>query len=185
MTDKPQPTADEQNAASQQPLNPDLAPQDDDRLQQELSEAQNQLLRAQADLENYRRRVRREMDEERRFAAAPLLRDLLPAMDNLQRAIEAAEKNETAAGLVEGVRMVAQQIGQVLEQHGCQRIPALGETFDPNWHEAMTQQPSDEHPTGVVSFEARTGYRLHDRVLRPAQVIVSSGPKQESTKDEG
>jgi molecular chaperone GrpE len=146
-----------------------------ERLQQELTEAQNQTLRAQAELDNFRKRTRREMDEERRFAAASLLRDLFPVLDNLQRAVEAAEKSEGGASLVQGVRMVAQQVGQVLEQHGCRGIPTLGTTFDPHLHEAIAQQPSDK-PAGEILLEARTGYQLHDRVLRPAQVIISSGP---------
>ncbi len=185
---QPRPEQDEQNTASQVPPEAAAAEeaasapevQECDRLQQELAEAQKQLLRAQADLENYRRRVRREMEEERRFAAAPLMRDLFPAMDNLQRAIDAAEKNGAATSLVEGVRMVAQQIAQVLEQHGCRRIPTKNEVFDPHRHEAVAQQPSDEHPAGTIVLETLAGYELHDRVLRPAQVIVSSGPANPS-----
>jgi molecular chaperone GrpE len=147
-----------------------------ERLQQDLNEAQNQVLRAQAELDNFRKRTRREMDEERRFAAGPLLRDLFPALDNLERAVATAEQNEAGAGLVQGVRMVVQQIGQILQQHGCRRIPTTGENFDPHVHEALTQQPSDDQPAGVILTEARAGYQLHDRVLRPAQVIISSGP---------
>jgi molecular chaperone GrpE len=148
-----------------------------ERLQQELSEAQNQVLRAQAELDNVRKRMRREMEDERRFAAGSLLRDLFPALDNLQRAVEAAEKTEEGAGLVQGVKMVVQQIAQALEQHGCRRIPSVGETFDPHVHEAISQLPSNDQPAGVVLLEAQPGYQLHDRVLRPAQVIISSGPK--------
>jgi molecular chaperone GrpE len=162
-----------------------LAPQSQDvleRLQQELTEAQNQVLRTQAELDNFRKRMRREMDEERRFAAAPLLRDLFPALDNLQRAVEAAEKSEGGSGLVQGVKMVVQQIAQALEQHGCRRISAVGETFDPHVHEAISQQPSNDQPAGVILLETQPGYQLHERVLRPSQVIVSSG--QVSTKDE-
>jgi molecular chaperone GrpE len=147
-----------------------------ERLQQDLNEAQSQVLRAQAELDNFRKRMRREMEEERRYASAPLLRDLFPALDNLERAVATAEQNESAAGLVQGVKMVVQQIGHILEQHGCRRIPVTGENFDPHVHEALTQQPSDETPAGAILMETRAGYQLHDRVLRPAQVIISSGP---------
>jgi molecular chaperone GrpE len=150
--------------------------QDVDLLQQELAEARNQVLRAQAELENVRRRMRREMEDERRFAAGELLRDLFPALDNLQRAVDAASKTEGGAGLAEGVTMVLQQITQALEHHGCRRIPTVGEAFDPHVHQAITQQPSDTQPAGTILLEAQSGYQLHDRVLRPAQVIVSSGP---------
>ena len=155
-----------------------------ERLQADLNEAQAQMLRAQAELENFRKRVRREMEEERRFAAAPLLRDLLPALDNLERAVEAAGKSEGAAGFVDGVKMVVQQIVQALEQHGCRRIPAQGEPFDPHFHEAIGQQPSPEHAPGIILFETRTGYQLHDRVLRPAQVMISAGPPSSAGEGE-
>lgn len=155
-----------------------------EQLRQELVEAQNQTLRAQAELENFRRRMRREMEEERRFATAPLLRDLLPVLDNLHRAIEAASKTDAANDLVNGVRMVVQQVEQVLDQHGCRRIPTAGEMFDPHRHEALAQQPSDAQPSGAILFETQSGYELHERVLRPSQVFVSSGPAADA-KQEG
>jgi molecular chaperone GrpE len=147
-----------------------------ERLQQDLNDAQSQVLRAQAELDNFRKRMRREMEEERRFASSSLLRDLFPALDNLERAVGAAEQSAGSAGVVQGVRMVAQQLGEILQQHGCRRIPTIGENFDPHLHEALAQQPSDDKPAGAILVEARAGYQLHDRVLRPAQVIISSGP---------
>lgn len=164
----------------QTPSSGNEAPQDNpelERLQADLAEAQSQALRAQAELDNFRKRMRREMEEERRFAPAPLLRDLFPILDNLQRAVDAADKSEAGAALAEGVKMVLQQIEQVLEQHGCRRIPTQGETFDPHLHEAIVQQPSDQ-PAGAILVEALPGYQLHDRVLRASQVIVSGGPPQ-------
>jgi molecular chaperone GrpE len=146
-----------------------------ERLQQDLNDAQSQVLRAQAELDNFRKRMRREMEEERRFASASLLRDLFPALDNLERAVATTEQSEGSAGLAQGVRMVVQQFGQILGQHGCRRIPTIGENFDPHLHEALAQQPSDDKPAGAILMDARAGYQLHDRVLRPAQVIISSG----------
>lgn len=143
------------------------------QLSADLQEAQQRVLRVQADLENYRKRVRREMEDERRFAALPLLRDLLPVIDNLNRAIGSVTPDESAAGLLAGVKMVEQQLRTVLQNHHCEAINAEGEPFDPMRHEAIGQQPSAEHPHGTVLLVAQTGYRLHDRVIRPSQVIVS------------
>ncbi len=146
-------------------------------LRTELQEAKDRALRIQAELENYRRRAAREMQEERRYANLSLMRDLLPVLDNMARAIEAAEKTHDAAGLLEGVKMVGRQLEEVLQRHQCVRIQALHEPFDPHLHEAISQQPSDEHPVGTVVLETQTGFQLHDRVVRPSQVIVSSEDK--------
>jgi len=144
-------------------------------LQAELAEANDRVLRAQAELENFRKRVYRQMDEERKYAGLPLLRDLLPVIDNMERAIEAAEQGENSSSLLEGVKMVAQQFSAVLEQHHCRKIDAKGETFDPHLHEALVQQTSEEHPAGCVIDVTQIGYQLHDRVVRPSQVFVSAG----------
>lgn len=146
------------------------------KLEGELREANERAVRAQAELDNFRKRSRREAEEERRYAALPLIRDLLSVMDNLDRALEAAEKSQQASGLVEGVKMVAIQFTTYLEQHGCRKIPAIGLPFDPHQHEAIAQEPSSELAAGYVTRIARNGYQLHDRVVRPAQVLVSTGP---------
>ena len=129
--------------------------------------------RSLADLENFRRRAHREMDEARTFQALPLARDLMPGLDNLQRAIQAAESNEAAADLVAGVRMVVEQIVGVLARHGVEPITSIGEAFDPAVHEAIQQVPSDDHEPMTVIEEVEQGFRLGDRVVRPAKVIVS------------
>jgi molecular chaperone GrpE len=146
-------------------------------LRSELQEAKDCALRLQAELENYRKRAAREVREERRYANLPMMRDLLPVLDNMDRAIEAAEKTHDAASLLEGVKMVARQLEEVLKRHQCVRIQALNEPFDPHLHEAISQQPSDEHPTGTVLRVTQNGFQLHDRVVRPSQVIVSSADK--------
>lgn len=145
-------------------------------LERQLQEANDRVLRAQAELENFRRRMRREAEDERKYAAQPLLVDLLPVLDNIQRAVQAAEKSADAGGLVDGVKMVAHQLSSVLEKHHCRRIAALGKAFDPQVHEALTQQPSTEYPPHTVTHVHQDGYQLHDRVIRPAQVVVSSAP---------
>ncbi len=104
----------------------------------------------------------------------PLLRELLPVLDNAFRAIAAAEKTPGNGGLLEGFKMIAQGLLGVLERHHCTRIEALHQPFDPAFHEAISQQPSAEYPPNTVIMVVQDGYLLFDRVVRPAQVIVSA-----------
>lgn len=144
------------------------------RLRDDLAEATNRALRAQADLENYRKRAQREMDDERKFASLPLMRDLLPVLDNISRALEAGEKTHDLQSLLTGVRMVHKQLEDMLSRHGGVRIEALHKPFDPHMHEAISQHATGEHVPGTVVAIAQEGYRLHDRVIRPSQVVVST-----------
>jgi molecular chaperone GrpE len=129
-----------------------------------------------ADFENYQKRSQRDRDAERRFAQEPLARDLLPALDNLDRALDAAAKAADQAALAKGVEMVRGQLLDALRRHGVTRIEAHGQPFDPNRHEAVMQQPSADVPPHTVLQALEPGYMLHDRVLRPARVIVSMPP---------
>lgn len=147
--------------------------QEMEQLQAELAEARDKILRAQADLENYRKRARKELEEERRYANVPLLLDLLEVVDNIDRAMEAGEKAGETGALLEGIRMVRQQLTNVLEKYHCKPIKADGETFDPHLHSAMTTMPSADHPPNTVLQVVQEGYQVHDRVIRPSQVIVS------------
>jgi molecular chaperone GrpE len=156
-----------------------IGPADElDQLRRQAADAQDRYLRSQAELENTRKRLRREMEDERRYAELTLLADLLPVIDNINRAVEAAEKNAEAASLLAGFKMVGQQLERVLEKHHCRPIEAAGQPFDPAVHEAILQQPSAQHPENTVTTVAQTGYKLHDRVVRPAQVIVSTKPPE-------
>ncbi len=152
-------------------------------LRNELEEVKDRSLRAQAELENYRKRVARQMEEERRYASLPLLADLLPVWDNTVRAIEAAEKTPDVAKLLGGFKIVAGQLEQVLAAHHCTRVQALHEPFDPHRHQAISQQPSAEYPPNTVLLVAQEGFLFHDRVLRPSQVIVSSAPPPTTDAD--
>ncbi len=146
------------------------------KIRADLDDAADRALRAQAELDNYRKRARRELEDERRYAAMPLLRDLLPVLDNLKRALDAAEKLPQSGGLLDGVKLVAQSMESVFARHDCKKIEALGQPFDPAVHEAISQQPSADHEPNTVVLVAQDGYVLHDRVVRPAQVIVSRAP---------
>lgn len=147
-----------------------------DSLRHQLMEMEKTALRHQADLENYRKRSRTQMQDQLRYASLPLISELLESVDNLNRATDSAQADAEASGLVEGVRMVSTQISNLLEQHGCKRIEAVGKPFDPSFHQAVQMQPSDEFEANTVMHEIRAGFILHDRVVRPAQVFVSTGP---------
>ena len=148
-----------------------------------LAAEKDRVLRLQAEMQNLRNRTAREIADERRYAPLQVVRDLLPVVDNIDRAIEAAAKqietaqqNDEAISLLEGFNLVRQQLTTVLQQHHCQPIDAVGQPFDPQIHQAILQQPSDEQPANYVLQETQTGYQLHDRVIRASQVIISTGP---------
>lgn len=145
-----------------------------EQLREEIAELRDRSLRATAELENFRKRMRREMEDERKYANTGLLRDLLPVVDNVRRAITAAEKTTEAAAVTDGFKMVLQQLENVLSQYHCQWIEALHQPFDPHQHAAIGQQPSAEFPPNTVILVAQEGYKLHDRVLRPSQVFIST-----------
>ena len=144
-------------------------------LRAELAEANDRTLRTQAELENFRKRSRREYEEAQRYREIDLLRDLLPVLDNVLRAVEAADKSTDVESLRSGFRMTAQQIEKLLGSHGCQTIETDGTAFDPTVHDAILQQDVPGVAAGTVVGTASRGYRLHDRVVRPAQVIVAKG----------
>ena len=145
----------------------------------ELAAERDRVLRLRAEMENLRGRTARELADERRYASLPLARDLLPLVDNVDRAIEAAEKAGDTGSLLEGFQLLRQQLLGVLTKHECVEIEAADQPFDPQFHEAILQQPSAETPANHVIQVTQTGYQLHDRVVRPSQVIVSSGPPED------
>jgi molecular chaperone GrpE len=143
----------------------------------ELAAERDRNLRLRAELENVRTRTARELQDQRKYAGLPLAQDLLSVLDNVDRAIASAEQNHEAGALLEGFKLVRQQLGSILARHHCTEIPAApGAEFDPQFHAAILQQPSADVPAGHVSMVTQAGYQMYDRVVRPAQVIVSSGP---------
>ena len=132
--------------------------------------------RTQADFENYQKRNQRDHAQALRYAQAPLAFDLLTPLDNLERAVAAGKAAGETGPLVQGVAMVQAQILDVFRRHGITRIEALHQPFDPNLHQAVLQQPSKDYPPGTVVQVLEQGYMIHDRVLRPARVVVSTAP---------
>jgi molecular chaperone GrpE len=157
------------------------------KLQEKEAEAKanyDLFLRERAELENFKRRMQREQAESLRFANEPLIRDLLPAIDNLERAIGHAQGGGNGQPLVEGVAMVIRSFLEALEKHGVTRVPAKGEPFDPTRHEAMAQAESAEVAPNTVIDEYRPAYLLHGRLLRPALVTVAKAPTSEKKSQE-
>jgi molecular chaperone GrpE len=149
------------------------------RLQAELAESQDAVARRQADFENYRKRVERERTETYNRMLGELVQKLLPVVDNLGRALDAERSLEASESrefrhFLNGVELIAKQLNEVLESFGVAPIAAVGERFDPHIHEAVVTEPSDEHEPDTVVEELVRGYRIGDRLLRPAMVKVSS-----------
>lgn len=137
----------------------------------------DQLQRTRAEFLNYQKRARAQADADRQYAVGSLASDLLHVLDNFERAAEAA-KSSGAESIVSGLDMVYRQLLETLAKHGVEPIPALGQPFDPNHHEALLQQPDPSQPEGTVVAELSRGYRIRDRVLRPTKVAVSVHPPE-------
>ena len=176
-TDAADSVAPEPAAAEDTPEGPESTTEVDPlaKAQQEAVANHDLYLRARADLENFRRRAQKDKEELAKFANENLLRELLPVVDNLRRAVEHAEESDTGA-LLEGVNMTLEQFDKVLEKFGVEAVAAVGEPFDPDRHEAMGQLETDAHPPNTVVQEMQRGYTLNQRLLRPALVMIAKAP---------
>jgi molecular chaperone GrpE len=155
-------------------------------LQAEVSKYKDAALRAAADLDNYRKRVSRERDESIKYANTAFLERLIPILDNFELGLQAARKAPEAAPIMDGLSMVYKQLQEFLANSGVEIIDAAGHTFDPNLHEALAQEENHQVPEGKVIRQVRKGYRLRDRLLRPANVVVSKGaPQKVAAEGEG
>jgi molecular chaperone GrpE len=164
-----------------EPIENNAAPQDegDDlnaTLQADLDRFRDLALRSQADFENYKKRAAREKEEAIKYANSSLLERLVAIMDNFELGLSAARGEGEKSPIFSGLSMVLKQLTDFLTENGLKPIDAEGQKFDPNLHEAIAREPSDEVPEGVVLRQTRRGYRLKDRLLRPSSVVVSSGP---------
>ncbi len=138
------------------------------------AELRDQLVRLAADFENFKKRTRREKEDIRKFANEGLLKDILPALDNLNRAL--AHVEDRSNPLVQGIEMVAKQFVDILGGYGVTPVDSKGKPFDPAIHDAMGQTPSEEYEPGCIADEFEKGYMIHGRLLRPAKVIVATAP---------
>ena len=151
-----------------------------DDLRRQLQDNQDRLLRALAEAENVRRRIERTADDRVKYANEALLRDLLPVLDNFDRALAAARTGGGGGTVVEGVELIQRELLRVLERTGLSRYSAIGQLFDPARHEAIARVVSDEAPPDTVVSETGPGYLLHGRVLRPALVAVAAAPDEDA-----
>ena len=151
-------------------------------VEQEAKEAHDRFLRVSAEFENYKKRSAREMDEFRKFANESLIREMLTVVDNLERALNSSNNdNQANSHIAEGVDMTLKEILKVFGKFNVKPIEALGKPFDPNFHQAAMREETNERPENTVLNELEKGYMIHDRLLRPAMVVVSM-PKV-NTKD--
>ncbi len=167
-------TADKAAAAAAQPvLDEQLA-----AAKKEATTNHERYLRAVADLENFRKRAVRDKDELRQFAVSGLMEDLIPVLDNLGLGLDAARQQSDGKSLADGVTLVLEQLKSTLTRHGLKEVNPAGQLFDPHQQECIAHQPSSEFASEMVMQVVRLGYTLNGRLLRPASVIVSSGPAQ-------
>src|SRR5436853_6043159 len=145
-------------------------------LQADLDRFRDLALRSQADFENYKKRSAREKEEAIKYANSSLLERLVAIIDNFELGLEAARAEAGKSPVFSGMSMVLKQLMDFLADSGLQPIDAAGQKFDPNLHEAIAHEPSDEFPEGIVVRQTRRGYKMKDRLLRPSNVVVSSGP---------
>lgn len=152
-----------------------------EKAQAEAAEMKTRYLRAVADMENYRKRMGREKQDIIRSAAAGVIEGLLPVLDNMKLGLQAAEGHPEAKDVIIGFKMVDDQLKKTLSEQGLEELIPDGEAFDPNLHECIAHQPSDEVEEDLVIQTVRAGYRLNERLIRAANVIVSSGPTKEES----
>src|SRR5260370_22710376 len=145
-------------------------------LQADLDRFRDLALRSQADFENYKKRSAREKEEAIKYANKSLLERLVGIIDNFELGLAAAKEQGADSPIYSGLVLVQKQLNDLLAENGLQSVEAEGKTFDPNLHEAIAHEPSNEYPEGIVVRQARRGYRLKDRLLRPAKVVASIGP---------
>jgi molecular chaperone GrpE len=143
--------------------------------QAEAAKLKDLALRARADLDNFRKRSLREKEDAIRYANNGLLEKLLPVIDNFELGLDAARNATDAASVLQGMSMVQRQLQDFIRSQGLEEVPADGEAFDPNKHDAVSQEFSAEVPEGQVIRQVRKGYKLKDRLIRAASVIVSKG----------
>ncbi|WP_028783267.1 nucleotide exchange factor GrpE [Thalassobacillus devorans] len=144
-----------------------------EKLKQEYDELNNRLLRLQADYDNFRRRTMKEREADRKYKSQDLVTELVPVLDNFDRALKVEVEGDSAKGFVDGMKMVYQQFKAALEKEGVEEIKAEGEAFDPHLHQAVMQDNDENYESNVVIEEMQKGYKLKDRVIRPAMVKVN------------
>lgn len=152
--------------------------------QAEAAKLKDAWLRTAADFDNFRKRTRKELEDARRSGREDLLRALLPVFDNLERAIQSAQRSTDVKAIGEGLAMIQRQFVDALGREGIARVPAVGHPFDPSVHEAIQQVETSESPPGTVLAEVQPGYTQGDRLVRAAMVVVAKAKPEDGATDE-
>jgi len=174
MSDRPEDTERIEGVDEEQETPPELPAQSDvEKAQEEAAKLKDMLVRTAADFDNFRKRTRRELEDARRGGREDLLKELLPVFDNLERAIQSAQKANDVKAVSDGLGMILKQFDSTLGRAGIQRVVTVGAMFDPSQHEAIQQMETDEHPPGTVVAEVQPGYKEGDRLVRAAMVVVA------------
>lgn len=175
----------EEEATSQGSEEPGNEPSELESARAERDRMREQLLRIAADFDNFRKRSRKEIEEVRRRAIEDTLREVLPVVDNLERATAAMPEASDVGAVAQGVQMVLRSFDDIATRLGLKRVPTVGHQFDPNCHDAMQQQETDQHAPGTIVAEVVPGYYLGDRLLRPAMVVVAKPPSRTDDQQDG
>ena len=181
------PTKDTQEPESQNNSEEETSKTKEDQTQklaEALSQEKDRFLRLSAEFENYKKRKEREIIDFRKFANESVFKQLLSTIDNMERAVQSAESNEDHASLLEGVKLTHKEILKIFTAFNVTVIEAEHQPFDPNFHQAVTQEESSEFPDNTVTTVLQKGYLLHDRLLRPAMVVVSKRTEKDTEKTE-
>lgn len=187
--DAPAKSDGEANEASEQkPEDPAAAeappPDPLEEAKAEAAKMKEQWIRTAADFDNFRKRTRRDLEDNRKAGREELLKDMLPVFDNLERAIQSAQRAQEVKAVADGLQMILRQFTDTLGRLGIQKVPSVGAQFDPAVHEAIQQVETDEHPPGFVVAEVQPGYHQGDRLVRAAMVVVSKPkPKDGQTEE--
>jgi len=154
-------------------------------IEEELKAAQDRCLRLAAEFENYKKRSQKELDEYRKYANERLLKELLPVLDNLQRALQHGRQSGKTEGVLQGVELTSKQYEEILSRFGVRPIPTVGLPFDPNVHQAVAMVKAKGQKPNTIVEEYEKGYYLNDRVLRPAMVTVAESGRNEASPHDG
>ncbi|WP_321494501.1 nucleotide exchange factor GrpE [uncultured Desulfobacter sp.] len=153
-------------------------------LEDQLNEQKNKVLRLSAEFENFKKRKQREIDEFKKFANETIFRQLLSVVDNLERAIDSASDTVEEISLLEGVKLTHKELLKLFESFNVKGVEAENQPFDPNFHQAVTHAQNNDVPDNTVTNVLQKGYLLHDRLLRPAMVVVSKGTEKQTQKND-
>jgi molecular chaperone GrpE len=154
-------------------------------IEDELKAAQDRYLRLAAEFENYKKRSQKDLDDYRKYATERLLKELLPVLDNLQRALQHGRQSGTTEGVLQGVELTSKQYQEILSRFGVRPIPTVGLPFDPNVHQAVAMVKAKGQKPNTIVEEYEKGYYLNDRVLRPAMVTVAESGRNEASAHDG